>query len=301
MSFLSTIFGGSSTTPVGGINPNKGQGYIDKLDNYDPTMYGGIGGGAFLRGAKQDYRRLRSGADISSIPGFSGTLGAINASYASGDKVRDREMGLNPALLNQPELMAAQQADLQRQSNQDRSNTVAGAAGNFYNTTQNFGQNAFESQQQRRLQAAQMKLAAEQAAAGNYFGAFRQNQQGGIIPGLAKLGESAASVAPLFCDERLKDNIQPYETGLEVITNLKVKEFDYNGSAGTETGKHALGVIAQDAATIDPELTVSLGNSGYVGIDPQRLMFLLVNSVKELSAQVKDLQAQLSAQQPATV
>lgn len=141
---------------------------------------------------------MRSGADISTIGGFAGTLGAINAGYASGDKVRDREMGLNPALMNQPELMAAQQADSQRQSNQDRSNTVAGAAGNFYNQTQNFGQGAFENLQARRQQAAQMKLAADQAAAGNYFGAFRQNSSGGIIPGLGQLAGGAGAAYKAF-------------------------------------------------------------------------------------------------------
>lgn len=198
MSFLTSLFGGSETKPVGGVKDGLGQGYIDTLANFDPAMYGGLGGGAFLKGAKQDYKALRSGQDISKIAGFSGQLGAINAGYASGDKVRNREMGMNPALMNQPELMAAQQADLQRQSNQDRSNTIAGAAGNFYNQTQNFGQGAFENQQARRQNAAGMKLNADQAAAQAYFGAFRQNQQGGIIPGLGQLAQGAGGAATGF-------------------------------------------------------------------------------------------------------
>lgn len=197
MGIGSFLFGGTSYNPVGGVKNGLGQGYIDTLANFDPNLYGGLGAGKFLKGAKQDYSAMRSGQDISKIGGFSGQLGAINAGYASGDKVRNREMGMNPALMNQPELMAAQQADLQRQSNQDRSNTIAGAAGNFYNQTQNFGQSAFENQQARRQNAAQMKLQADQAAAGNYFGAFRPQQSGGLISGLGQLAGAAGGLGGL--------------------------------------------------------------------------------------------------------
>lgn len=301
MGILQDLFGGSSTGAVGGITPGQGQNYVNALFNFDPNQYGGLAAGPFLKGAKQDYKLMRSGADISSIPGFSGTLGAINAAYASGDKVRNRQMGMNPALANQPELLAAQQADEQRQSNQDRANTIGNNAGGFYGQTQQFGQGAFSDLMQRRMLAANLKDQSLAQAGGLYSGFYRTNSNGGIIPGLASLGAGVGGAATgignaiTACDERLKENIRDYTDGLEVIENLPVKKFEYNGLGGTEEGKQAIGVIAQDALEVDPGIVVPLGDTGYMAVDPQRLLFIAMNAIKELSAQVKELQARVSA------
>jgi len=188
--------------PIGGINPNQGQQYIDSLYNFDPNMYGGLGPGRFLKGAKQDYKDLRSGKDISTIGGFGSTLGAINAGYDSGDRARTRELMSNLALSNQPTLAAAQAAELQRKSDQDRSGTIAQAASDFYNNTQAFGQNAFENLQARRQAAAGMKLNALGQAAGNYLSSFKSptSYSGGVLGGVSKglgLATSAAGL-PFF-------------------------------------------------------------------------------------------------------
>lgn len=193
---MSFLFGGPKFDykPIGGINPNEGQKYIDSLYDFDPNMFGGLGAGRFLKGAKQDYRDLRSGKDISTIGGFGGTLGAINAGYDSGDRSRTRELMSNLALSNQPTLAAAQAAELQRKSDQDRSGTIAQAASDFYNNTQAFGQNAFENLQARRQAAAGMKLNALGQAAGNYLSSFRAptSTSSGFLGGLGSIAGAAA-------------------------------------------------------------------------------------------------------------
>lgn len=173
--------------PIGGITPGIGQKYIDSLYDFDPNMFGGLGAGRFLKGAKQDYKDLRSGKDISQIGGFGATLGAIKSSYGAADRDRNREFNSNIALANQPGLAAAQAAEMQRKSGQDQSNTIAGAASDLYNNTQQFGQNAFENLQARRQNAAGMKLNALGQATNSYLGAYRPptGYSGGLLGGLA--------------------------------------------------------------------------------------------------------------------
>lgn len=100
----------------------------------------------------------------------------------------------------------------------------------------------------------------------------------------------AASVGSAFagCDERFKENIEPYDNGLADISKLAVVEFDYNGVGGTIPGHHTLGVIAQHS----PEVAVPLGN-GYQGVDAQKLLFMAINAIQTLEKEVKDLRAQL--------
>jgi len=196
---MSLFFGGAKYDykPIGGVKPGMGQQYIDSLYNFDPNMYGGLGAGRFLKGAKQDYKDLRSGKDISTIGGFAGTLGAIKSAYSAADKDRNREFMSNTALANQPGLAAAQAAEMQRKSGQDQSNTVAQAASDFYNNTQQFGQNAFENLQARRQQAAAMKLGALGQAGNMYLGAYRPptGYSGGILGGIGQGLGAIAGIA----------------------------------------------------------------------------------------------------------
>ena len=191
----SFLFGGPKYeyAPIGGVKPGMGQQYIDSLYNFDPNMYGGLGAGRFLKGAKQDYKDLRSGKDISQIGGFGATLGAIKSAYGAADRDRNREFNSNVALANQPGLAAAQAAEMQRKSGQDQSNTIAGAASDLYNNTQQFGQNAFENLQARRQAAAGMKLNALGQATNSYLGSYRPptSTGSGLLGGLGAIGGAA--------------------------------------------------------------------------------------------------------------
>lgn len=191
MSIFDSLFGGTEDYQLPGSEE-----YIDPIANWDPRMYGlRLGMGPVGRAAKQDFKDLRAGKDISSIAGFSPTLGAINSSYASGDKVRNRQIGANLALLNQPTLMAAMQSEGQRGSDQDRSNTIAQQAAGFYNNTANTLNTAWNGAQDRRAQAARDKLSAREAAAQAFYNSWRQKQKKGILGGLAEVAGAFTGAA----------------------------------------------------------------------------------------------------------
>lgn len=191
MGLFTSLFGGTSLERIPGTQP-----YIDKLGNFDPLAYGlKLGLGQAGKGAKQDYKDIRSGKDISKIAGFSGTLGAINSAYDSGDRARSREYQSDVALMNQPMLASAQSAELQRKSNQDRSSTIAQAAGGFYDRTQGILNDAFQASQARRLAASGQKLQADQAALQGQLGSYYQKQNTGLFNALGNFAGGAGSAA----------------------------------------------------------------------------------------------------------
>lgn len=92
--------------------------------------------------------------------------------------------------------------------------------------------------------------------------------------------------APSFnatSDERLKENITPYKYH-NSITNLEVKEFDFKNGNG-----HHIGCIAQDLQALYPEL-VHEDDKGYLSIEENKLVYLLLEEVKMLKKRVDELE-----------
>ena len=97
-------------------------------------------------------------------------------------------------------------------------------------------------------------------------------------------------------DERLKENIKNIENPLEKVNQLNGVEYDwkdsYIESQGGEDGyfvrKHDVGLIAQEVEKILPEI-VAENNEGYKAIKYERVVALLVEAVKELNKEVKQL------------
>jgi len=102
-------------------------------------------------------------------------------------------------------------------------------------------------------------------------------------------------------DKRLKKNIVDNNTGLGIINQIQVRNFEYRlpeeitdvpqGQAIAKTGVQ-LGVIAQELQQILPEC-VKTESTGVMTVDADNLTWYLINAVKELSAQVAQLQSQL--------
>jgi len=104
-------------------------------------------------------------------------------------------------------------------------------------------------------------------------------------------------------DERLKKNIVDNTDGLNKITAIKVRNFEYRlpeeitevspNQAIQKTGVQ-LGAIAQELQTVLPEC-VKQESTGIYTVDADPLIWYLVNAVKELSAKVAQLEAKLGA------
>jgi hypothetical protein len=87
-------------------------------------------------------------------------------------------------------------------------------------------------------------------------------------------------------DENLKTNIETFENALETIKSLRGVTFDWK-----TTQKPSVGVIAQELEKILPELVTdgdpkTVNYNGLIGV--------LIEAVKELSAEVEDLKKSLN-------
>jgi hypothetical protein len=102
-------------------------------------------------------------------------------------------------------------------------------------------------------------------------------------------------------DQRIKKNIVDNNTGLGIINQIQVRNFEYRlpeeitdvpqDQAIKKTGVQ-LGVIAQELQQILPEC-VKTESTGVMTVDADNLTWYLVNAVKQLSAEVESLKSQL--------
>jgi hypothetical protein len=103
-------------------------------------------------------------------------------------------------------------------------------------------------------------------------------------------------------DIRLKNNVSPYTGGLNQLLQIQVKTWEYNGKGGTQIGAKGLGVIADEALLVIPDSVDTYSaklnkddkeNTDIKRFDATEITWLLVNSVKELSAKINMLQIEL--------
>lgn len=89
-----------------------------------------------------------------------------------------------------------------------------------------------------------------------------------------------------FSDERLKENIETIPNALEKVEAMRGVTFTRK-----DTGKESIGLIAQEVEEVIPE---AVNNEGeYKGVAYGNLVGVLIEAVKELSAEVKELKAKL--------
>jgi hypothetical protein len=88
-----------------------------------------------------------------------------------------------------------------------------------------------------------------------------------------------------FSDERLKDNIETLEDGLDKVEQLR-------GVTYTRDDREEIGVIAQEVEKILPEIVLTADDEmGTKSVDYSRITAVLIEAVKELSAKVKELES----------
>jgi hypothetical protein len=103
-------------------------------------------------------------------------------------------------------------------------------------------------------------------------------------------------------DQRIKKNIVDNSDGLNKINAVRVRNFEYRlpnevdaelkpTDAINKSGVQ-LGVIAQELQTVLPDC-VKIESSGVLSVDTSNMVWYLTNAVKQLSAEVENLKAQL--------
>jgi hypothetical protein len=111
---------------------------------------------------------------------------------------------------------------------------------------------------------------------------------------------ATGEVTAYFSDLRLKTNIVPIEDALEKVEAINGVTFDPNEDAlalGIDD-RHQMGVIAQEIEAVAPELVTESAFKGYKTVRYDKLTALLIEAVKELSAKVKVLEAQVGSAKP---
>ncbi len=111
---------------------------------------------------------------------------------------------------------------------------------------------------------------------------------------------ATGEVTAYYSDLRLKTNIVQIADALEKVEAINGVTFDPNETAlglGIDD-RHQMGVIAQEVEAVAPELVTASAFAGYKTVRYDKLTALLIEAVKELSAKVKTLEAQLGDTKP---
>jgi hypothetical protein len=104
-------------------------------------------------------------------------------------------------------------------------------------------------------------------------------------------------------DQRLKKNIVNNDVGLEKLTQIQVRNFEYRlpeevdaelnlTDAINKTGVQ-LGVIAQELQAVLPDC-VKTKSTGVMSVDTDNLIWYAINAIKQLSAKVDSIKSQLN-------
>ena len=104
-----------------------------------------------------------------------------------------------------------------------------------------------------------------------------------------------------FSDAKYKDNVFEIQTALDKVKSIRGVEYDWNELALQQTGKsgHDVGVIAQEVQAVYPFAVREVDKEkndhiqSALVVDYEKLIPLLVQSIKELSAEVDELKEKL--------
>lgn len=90
-------------------------------------------------------------------------------------------------------------------------------------------------------------------------------------------------------DERLKDNITPIQDALTKVSQVQGIKFDWIPKEGVHGNEgHDVGVIAQEIEKVLPEVVTTREN-GYKAVKYEKIIPLLVEAIKELQEEIKEL------------
>jgi hypothetical protein len=92
-------------------------------------------------------------------------------------------------------------------------------------------------------------------------------------------------------DQRLKENIVPIVNPLAKVLSISGNTYDWVQGSGKEGSD--VGVIAQELLDVLPE-AVTTRETGYLAVRYEKIIPLLIEAIKDLSAKVEDLQQKLN-------
>jgi hypothetical protein len=134
------------------------------------------------------------------------------------------------------------------------------------------------------------------------------NSHASDINALASDLRSVASVASnadryahshTYSDSRLKSNVAEIENSLDRVLQLRAVTFTWNDAIypdlGLETGDD-YGLLAQELAVVFPELVALDEQSGFLRVDYEGLVPILIQAIQEQQIQIDELRESLATQ-----
>jgi len=97
-------------------------------------------------------------------------------------------------------------------------------------------------------------------------------------------------VAFYSSDERFKDNIKKIDNPLEKVLSIGGYTFDWNETSGKKDYGSETGVIAQEIEKLGLPGVVETREDGHLAVRYDKLVPLLIESIKELNDKVEELQ-----------
>ncbi|PIZ62001.1 hypothetical protein COY16_05455 [Candidatus Roizmanbacteria bacterium CG_4_10_14_0_2_um_filter_39_13] len=94
----------------------------------------------------------------------------------------------------------------------------------------------------------------------------------------------------IFSDQNMKYNISSVENVLDTLASIDAFRFSYRNINDSQT----IGVMAQDVQKTYPELVKKVSGTPYLGVNYAGLTALLLEAVKELQVQNKELMKRLT-------
>ena len=116
------------------------------------------------------------------------------------------------------------------------------------------------------------------------------NDSGDITTVNGELRVTGDITAFFTSDQRFKDNIVPIEGPLAKVLSISGNTYTWNEQSGKEGND--VGVIAQEILEVLPE-AVTTRDNGYLAVEYHKIVPLLVEAIKELSAKVESLEQKL--------
>ena len=117
----------------------------------------------------------------------------------------------------------------------------------------------------------------------------------GNVTGLeGRNGVTSTASGPVssWSDTRLKKDVQPFTKGLDIITQINPVSFYYNQQSPFKTDKLQIGILAQELERVAPYMVdknVTKEFGDLRSVNNQAYIFLLINAVKELQAEIEVL------------
>ena len=116
-------------------------------------------------------------------------------------------------------------------------------------------------------------------------------------------GKPTSSTWTITSDSRTKTNVESYGHGLDLVRQVKLVTYQYNGVANTPAGENGVGVVAQDFQQVFPNsvkpftvIDTAGANESYFGVDLHELFIANVGAVQQLDSVVTAQNAIISKQ-----